>query len=119
MSNSAGRRPVFTLTGRLRAGAAFCAARNTIFQGLAADGAILGLWNLWRAGYRIVSFIHDQAVVEVREDDRLEERRQEVADLMRRGMLEVVPGMRVQVEAVVSRSLNKSEVVEIEQPGEP
>lgn len=28
----AGRRPVFTLTGRLRAGATFCAARNTIFQ---------------------------------------------------------------------------------------
>ena len=60
------------------------------------------MWNLWRAGYRIVSFIHDQAVVEVREDDLVEEKRQEVIDLMRRGMLEVVPGMKVQVEAVVT-----------------
>ena len=85
VSNWAGRRPVFTLTGRLRASATFCAARNTIFQGAAADGAILGMWKLWRAGYRIVSFIHDQAVVEVREDDRLEERREQVAELMRRG----------------------------------
>ena len=114
VSNRAGRRPVFTLTGRLRAGAAFCAARNTIFQGLAADGAIIGMWNLWCAGYRIVSFIHDQAVVEVREDDLVEEKRQEVIDLMRRGMLEVVPGMKVQVEAVVTRSLNKTEVVSSE-----
>ena len=119
VSNWAGRRPVFTLTGRLRAGAAFCAARNTIFQGLAADGAILGLWNLWRAGYRIVSFVHDQAIVEIREDDRLEERREDVAELMRRGMLEVAPGMRVQVEAVVTRSLNKAERVEFDQSGDP
>jgi DNA polymerase I-like protein with 3'-5' exonuclease and polymerase domains len=113
VSNWAGRRPVFTLTGRLRASATFCAARNTIFQGAAADGAILGMWKLWRAGYRIVSFIHDQAVVEVREDDHLEDRREQVAELLRQGMLEVVPGMNVQVEAVVTRSLNKTEVVEI------
>src|SRR5262249_17445114 len=47
--NWAGRRPVFTVTGRLRAHATFCSSRNTIFQGTAADGAILGLWRVWRA----------------------------------------------------------------------
>jgi hypothetical protein len=71
------------------------------------------MWKLWRAGYRIVSFIHDQAVVEVRVDERLEENKEQVAELLRQGMLEVVPGMNVQVEAVVTRSLNKTEVVEI------
>ena len=60
-----GSAPVFTLTGRLRAKASFCARHNTVFQGLAADGAKLGLWNLWRAGFRIVNFIHDEVLVEV------------------------------------------------------
>jgi hypothetical protein len=76
------------------------------------DRDVLGVWNLWRAGYRLVNFFHDQAVVEVPEDDRVEERRREVIALMCRGMLEVVPGMRVQVEAGVTRSLNKTEVIE-------
>jgi DNA polymerase I-like protein with 3'-5' exonuclease and polymerase domains len=111
VSNWAGRRPVFTLTGRLRAAAAFCAARNTVFQSVAADGAILGMWRVWRAGYRIVSFIHDQVVAEVPEDDPLEDGKEEIAGLMRQGMLEVVPGMRVQVDAKVTRSLNKAEKV--------
>ena len=62
----AGPRPVFTVTGRLRANALFGSSRNTPFQGPAADGAILGLWRLWRAGYKIVSAIHDQVVIEIR-----------------------------------------------------
>ena len=37
----AGRRPVFTVTGRLRANASFSSSRNCVFQGAAADGAIL------------------------------------------------------------------------------
>ena len=41
VSTWASRRPVFTVTGRLRAGATFCSSRNCIFQGAAADGAIL------------------------------------------------------------------------------
>ena len=45
-----GRAPVFTLTGRLRARATYAARHNNVFQGLAADGAKLGLWKLWRAG---------------------------------------------------------------------
>ena len=48
--NWAGRRPVFTVTGRLRANTTFCSSRNTVFQGAAADGAILALWRVWRAG---------------------------------------------------------------------
>jgi hypothetical protein len=66
----AGRRPVFTSTGRLRAGATFCSARNRVFQGLAADGAIYGLWLVWRAGHKIVNFIHDQLVIEAPADYR-------------------------------------------------
>ena len=48
----------------------------------------------------------------MREQERVEERRRvEVAELMRQGMLEVIPGMNVKVDAVITRSLNKAETV--------
>jgi DNA polymerase I-like protein with 3'-5' exonuclease and polymerase domains len=115
--NWAGRRSVFTITGRLRAGATFCSARNCVFQGAAADGAILGLWLVWRAGYTIVDFVHDQLVAEAPADDHVPERVAEIKDLMRKGMLMVVPGMNVKVETVVTRSLNKSDLDPRYQPG--
>jgi hypothetical protein len=54
-----------TLTGRVRGGVSYCEARNTPFQGLAADGAKVALWRLWKAGYKIVAFVHDEIVCEV------------------------------------------------------
>ena len=99
---------------RLRAGsgpATFCSSRNCVFQGAAADGALLGLWRVWRAGHKIVNFVHDQVVVESPLDGRIGERVAEIEDLMRRGMWEVVPGMNVKVETVVTRSLNKGDRV--------
>jgi hypothetical protein len=57
--------PVTTLTGRIRGGVTFTAARNTPFQGLAADGAKLAMWELTKAGYRVVAFVHDEFVIEV------------------------------------------------------
>jgi DNA polymerase I-like protein with 3'-5' exonuclease and polymerase domains len=108
--NWAGRRSVFTVTGRLRARATFCSSRNCIFQGAAADGAILGLWLVWRAGHRLVDFVHDQQVEEAPADDRIPQRIAEIEELMKRGMLSVVPGMNVKVETVVTRSLNKADL---------
>lgn len=105
-----GRRPVITVTGRMRANATFCASRNTLFQGVAADGAILGLWRIWRAGHRIVSFIHDQVVVESPADATVPAKVREIERHMIDGILDVVPGMRVSVESVVTRSLDKSEL---------
>ena len=57
-----------TLTGRVRGRVGFTQARNTPFQGLAADGAKLALWALIRAGYRVVAFIHDEIIVELPEE---------------------------------------------------
>ena len=108
--NWAGRRPVFTVTGRLRARATFCSSRNCIFQGGAADGAILGMWLVWRAGHRLVDFVHDQQVVEAPADDRVQQRIAENEELMKRVMLMVMPGMNVKVETVVTRSLNKADL---------
>ena len=57
--------PSVTLTGRLRGKVGFSQSRNTPFQGLAADGAKLALWGLYRAGFRSVAFVHDEVLVEL------------------------------------------------------
>jgi DNA polymerase I-like protein with 3'-5' exonuclease and polymerase domains len=57
--------PVTTLTGRVRGSVGYSQARNTPFQGLAADGAKLALWDLYKAGYRCVAFIHDEVLIEL------------------------------------------------------
>jgi hypothetical protein len=56
-----------TLTGRTRGRVSYTEARNTPFQGLAADGAKLALWRLTEAGHRVVAFVHDEVVVECTE----------------------------------------------------
>jgi len=106
------REPVFTATGRLRANASYSACRNGIMQGLAADGAIHALWKLWRAGYRVVNFIHDEVIVEIPEDERLTVRVAEIERLMIAGMQVVIPGAAVRVETSVRRSFSKADAVD-------
>jgi hypothetical protein len=108
VKNLADRRGVFTLTGRLRGQASYTARHNTIFQGLAADGAKLGLWLLWRAGYRIVNFIHDEVLIEVAANDDLTQRASHIRELMREGMRQVVPDIRVEVEFAATDRWYKS-----------
>jgi len=106
-----GREPVITATGRLRANASYCACRNGIMQGLAADGAIYALWKLSQAGYRIVNFIHDEVIIEIREDENLPAKIADIERLMITGMQEVVPGANVRVETEVRRSFSKADKV--------
>lgn len=103
----AGRASVFTLTGRLRARASYAARHNTIFQGLAADGAKLALWRLWRAGYRIVNFIHDQVLVEVPAGSALLRHAKIIQRLMIDGMQAVVPDVRVDVAYAATERWHK------------
>ena len=98
----------FTLTGRLRAKAPYCARHNTIFQGLAADGAKLALWKLWRAGYRIVNFIHDEFLIEVPKTSDLTEQAQTIRRMMVEGMAEVVPDLTVKVSYCATDRWHKS-----------
>ena len=103
------REPVITATGRIRANASYAACRNGIMQGLAADGAIHALWVLWRAGYKIVNFIHDEIICEVPEDENLPARVAEIERLMVEGMQKVVPGANVRGEPEVRRSFSKAD----------
>ena len=103
--------PVMSATGRIRAGARATASRNTIFQSVAADGGLLALWKLFRAGYRLVAFVHDEIIVEIPVGSDREAHVAEISRLMIEGMHEVIPGMNVKVEAFVSPSFSKSEKV--------
>ena len=107
VSSLAGQADVLTLTGRLRAAATYCARHNTIFQGLAADGAKLAMWKLCRNGFRIVNFIHDEFLVEVPEQGDYTEAAETIKRLMIEGMREVVPNVRIDVEYTVSHRWNK------------
>jgi hypothetical protein len=99
---------VLTATGRLRAGASYCARHNILFQGLAADGAKLALWKLWRAGYRLVNFLHDEVIVEVPEGDDLRHHAETIRQLMVEGMREVVPDVSIEVEYAAAARWYKS-----------
>lgn len=54
-----------TLTGRIRKGVKFTERKNTSFQGLAADGGKLALFEMVRRGMLCVGWVHDEALTEV------------------------------------------------------
>lgn len=90
---------------------------NTIFQGLAADGAKLALWQLWRAGYRIVNFIHDEVLIELPADVNLAHHAEIVHRLMVSAMREVVPDVRVDVQYSLSDRWAKDAEVYFDEAG--
>jgi hypothetical protein len=98
------RAPVFTLTGRLRAGAGYCARHYTVFQGLASCGAKLALWRLWRdpflrqQGCRQVTFVHDEVLHEVPATADLVGIAARVKEVMVEEMRRVVPDVKVKVK---------------------
>ncbi len=101
---------VITRTGRIRTGADYGEARNTPFQGLAADGAKAAAWKLYQHGFKIVAFVHDEFVVEI--DDVGAEinvgQRDLIIEDMKQGMASVVGNdMPIEVEAVLSRTWTK------------
>jgi DNA polymerase I-like protein with 3'-5' exonuclease and polymerase domains len=107
------RAGVFTITGRLRANATFSARRNTIFQGAAADGVKLALWQLWRAGFPVVAFIHDEVVVEVEETADLPAVKRQIDGILVSAMREVCPDMVIEVEGCFRRRWGKDKADEV------
>ena len=101
-----------TFSGRIRAKASYCVQHNTLFQGLAADGAKLALWRLWRAGYRIVNFVHDEVLIEVPANSDLRYHAENIRRIMIEAMREVVPDVRIDVEyAAMDRWHKKAKAV--------
>jgi hypothetical protein len=101
---------VATLTGRIRGRVRYSQARNTPFQGLAADGAALALFALVEEGFRVVGFVHDEVLVELPDEGGYvsEEKVRRVEEIMCRQMEEVLVGdIPVACEAALSRRWHK------------
>jgi DNA polymerase I-like protein with 3'-5' exonuclease and polymerase domains len=101
------RDTVVTRTGRVRARTTYCEARNTLFQGLAADGAKIALYRLTRAGFCIVNFIHDEIIIEVPVDADVERLRGEIEKIMIESMNAVVPAIKIKVKSKIKTRWEK------------
>jgi DNA polymerase I-like protein with 3'-5' exonuclease and polymerase domains len=110
------RAGVFTITGRLRARASYSAQRNTTFQGAASDGAKLALYRLWRAGFRVVAFIHDEVVVEVDAGADLAAVKRQIDGILIDAMREICPDVTIEVEGSFRRRWGKNKQDEIPVP---
>jgi hypothetical protein len=94
-------------SGRWRSGASYCAACNSHFQGLAADGAKAALFLVSRACYveptsplfgsRIVAFVHDEIILES-PVDKAPEAAEELSRLMVQGAKEHMPDMNIRAK---------------------
>jgi DNA polymerase I-like protein with 3'-5' exonuclease and polymerase domains len=85
---------VATLTGRIRGRVGYSQARNAPFQGVASDGGALALFELIKEGFRVVGFVHDEILVELRDEGGYvsEEKVRRVEEIMCRKMAEVQVG---------------------------
>ncbi len=96
----------WTLTGRKRANASYCARKNTPFQGLAADGAKIALYYLDYEGCKTVGFVHDEVISEVKESEAaslLSQQEKIMIDAMR----VVCPDVEIRVESQISKEYCK------------
>ncbi len=96
-----------TITGRIRAGCTYCEARNTPFQGAAADGAKIALYDLVRAGYRVVTFVHDEVLVEVPEAEDYRPVAEDISRIMIAAMKLICPDVTISTEYAVMRRWDK------------
>lgn len=100
---------VTTTTGRVRGRVSFSQARNTPFQGLAADGAKLALWNLMKSGFRVVGFVHDEVLVELPDQGGYVDLQQaeQVDQILCRSMEEVTGSVPVACEFALANRWSK------------
>lgn len=127
VNNSLGLADSFTLeqlrSGRLRGGVGYCDGCNSYFQGLAADGAKAAMWliaqecylgfgDAWPRdgrkpspmyGSRLVAFIHDEFLLEVRDNANAGAAGDRLAAVMVEGMARYIPDVPVKAEPVLMR----------------
>lgn len=89
-------------TGRIRSNCSYTEARNTPFQGLAADGAKIAIYRLIKNDYRVVNFIHDEFIIEIPQSSNNSEEGEKIKDIIVKAMTIVVPDVRINAEWKVS-----------------
>jgi DNA polymerase-1 len=98
--------------GRIRGGITFTSGCNTMFQGLGADGAKRGMWEVTKRcyadpesilyGVRPVGFIHDEILAEVFEE-LAHEQAYEMAQVMVEGCNQLLPDYPVRCEPALCK----------------
>ena len=105
-------------SGRIRGGVTFTACANTFFQGLCADGAKSGLFQLQRACYsttgglekvRPVIFLHDEIIAEG-PAETAHIWSEKMKALMIDAMAEVIPNVPITAEAILMERWYKNAV---------
>jgi len=101
----------FEINGRYHNNRTFCATANgTTMQCLSADGAKAAVCRVGEAclmpdnplsGCEIKAFIHDEIIIECKEDDHIESKIDYMAKLMIDAMQVMMPDLRITVEASV------------------
>ncbi len=99
-------------SGRIRGGVGFCAAANSYFQGLVADGAKQALWDVTKEcwldsssalyGSRPVLFLHDEIICEVPEA-KASEAADRMSTVMQAAMAQWMPDVPVSCSPVLMR----------------
>ena len=96
-----------TLTGRTRARSPYCASCNVRFQGLAADGAKLVMWDLYCERFEIVNFVHDEFLFELLLNQELQQKIRRIDQIMVEGMQKVTPDVKISTEGCLVLRWNK------------
>ena len=91
-----------TLTGRIRGHVSYTRQKNSPFQGLAADGNKLALFNLVHAGYAVCGFVHDEALINIPKDCDLTAAVEDVQRIMRESMQEFTPDVPIETSALLA-----------------
>lgn len=84
-----------TLTGRMRVNCSFCAACNSVFQGLAADCSKVAGWRLLKEGFYLGDFVHDEYLAMIPMDEHLTARADYMAQVMVEEMQKLTPDVKV------------------------
>ena len=90
-----------TLSGRIRANAAYCSACNYPFQGLSSDGARVALWYMLLEGFHTVNFVHDETITELDWVQGVHDKIARIDQLMVAGMQQVIKHVEIRVEGAL------------------
>jgi DNA polymerase I-like protein with 3'-5' exonuclease and polymerase domains len=96
-----------TITGRIRPNQSFCEACNYTFQSAGADCTKYAAYNVIRAGYRVVNYIHDELLVELLYDNTLPDKVNDIARIMRSSMSKICKHVKIEVDYAVMKSWDK------------
>jgi DNA polymerase I-like protein with 3'-5' exonuclease and polymerase domains len=104
--------------GFIRGRTTYCQRRNTPFQSCAATGAKIALWKLFRKGYRLVAFVHDEFVIELPRDADHTAEAERIDDICCRSMEAVTGKVPIACEYSLSRRWYKQAEAVFENDGQ-